>query len=165
MCLLQDPHNSVHGICGYPMSVVSYAAFHPIFWLHHCNIDRFFEAHLKVNKEAKEEFEAHEWSNFIKGINDQNASLKRQGKPLLAVPTKTDAPSSRKKTLFEQPLQPFKHRFTGKVRAWLDLLVPRIALQVTNSLLRKMGLKLKTLSLKSVEVANGGPNSVCLVVH
>lgn len=35
------------------MSVVDFAAFHPIFFLHHCQIDRLFEAHLTVNKEAK----------------------------------------------------------------------------------------------------------------
>ena len=42
---LEIPHNFVHDIIGGPggnMSEVSISAYDPLFWLHHCNVDRFF---------------------------------------------------------------------------------------------------------------------------
>lgn len=42
---LETPHNTLHvtvGGSGGSMSSVSTAAHDPIFWLHHCNIDRYF---------------------------------------------------------------------------------------------------------------------------
>ena len=42
---LEIPHNNVHDIIGGPggnMSEVSISAYDPLFWLHHCNVDRFF---------------------------------------------------------------------------------------------------------------------------
>jgi tyrosinase len=37
---LEDIHDSVHGWCGGDMGVVARSAFDPIFWSHHCMIDR-----------------------------------------------------------------------------------------------------------------------------
>ena len=42
---LETPHNTIHtaiGGFGGSMSNISTAAHDPIFWLHHCNIDRYF---------------------------------------------------------------------------------------------------------------------------
>ncbi len=42
---LESPHNTIHttvGGRGGSMSTVSTAAHDPIFWLHHCNVDRYF---------------------------------------------------------------------------------------------------------------------------
>lgn len=42
---LEIPHNNLHDYIGGPggnMSDVPISAFDPLFWLHHCNIDRFF---------------------------------------------------------------------------------------------------------------------------
>jgi len=39
---LENPHNAVHGWVGGTMGIVPYAAYDPIFWAHHCNIDRLF---------------------------------------------------------------------------------------------------------------------------
>ena len=42
---IETPHNSIHdaiGGDGGNMSDISISAFDPIFWLHHCNIDRFY---------------------------------------------------------------------------------------------------------------------------
>jgi hypothetical protein len=42
---LETPHNSIHDVIGGEggnMSDISISAFDPIFWLHHCNMDRFF---------------------------------------------------------------------------------------------------------------------------
>lgn len=52
---LETPHNSIHDIIGGDggnMSDISISAFDPIFWLHHCNMDRFFYNWLhKITKE------------------------------------------------------------------------------------------------------------------
>jgi tyrosinase len=50
---LEDIHDNIHGLTGGPtpgsqgsppgnMSIIPYAAFDPVFWLHHCNVDRLF---------------------------------------------------------------------------------------------------------------------------
>jgi tyrosinase len=39
---LEDIHDSVHGWCGGDMGQVARAAFDPIFWSHHCMIDRIW---------------------------------------------------------------------------------------------------------------------------
>lgn len=44
---LNGPHGSVHGSVGGNMSSVSTAAKDPVFWLHHCNIDRLWEEWLR----------------------------------------------------------------------------------------------------------------------
>lgn len=56
---IETPHNSIHlilGGAGGNMSDVSIAAFDPIFWLHHCNMDRYFYTWLykNTNKFKKE---------------------------------------------------------------------------------------------------------------
>eukprot|EP00965_Chrysotila_dentata_P160301 5293305-Pleurochrysis_carterae.AAC.1 len=43
-------HNSIHVAVGYPMTSVKWAAFHPIFFLHHCNVDRLYEAYLTCGR-------------------------------------------------------------------------------------------------------------------
>ena len=45
---VEAPHNSLHMHCGFPMTSLRYAAFHPIFFLHHCNIDRLYEKYLTL---------------------------------------------------------------------------------------------------------------------
>lgn len=42
---LEAPHNSIHNIIGGEggnMSEIPIAAFDPLFWLHHCNMDRYY---------------------------------------------------------------------------------------------------------------------------
>lgn len=42
---LEQPHNSLHNIIGGEggnMSSIDIAAFDPLFWLHHCNMDRYY---------------------------------------------------------------------------------------------------------------------------
>jgi len=49
---LETPHNSLHDIIGGDggnMSDISISAFDPIFWLHHCNMDRHFYTWLYTN--------------------------------------------------------------------------------------------------------------------
>eukprot|EP01041_Mallomonas_annulata_P005042 gene5042-10102_t len=44
---VEEPHNNTHVALGYPLSSLSFAAFHPIFWLLHCNVDRIYETYLR----------------------------------------------------------------------------------------------------------------------
>ena len=57
---VETPHNSIHVVMGWPMASVEFAAFHPIFFLHHCNVDRIYEGYLKVDSDAQAEFEAEQ---------------------------------------------------------------------------------------------------------
>ncbi|KAG8829703.1 hypothetical protein FRB91_002786 [Serendipita sp. 411] len=48
---LESIHGQMHGMTGRNghMGVVDYAAFDPIFWLHHCNVDRVFALWQALN--------------------------------------------------------------------------------------------------------------------
>lgn len=37
---IENIHNNIHVTVGGDMAFVDYSAFDPIFWLHHCNVDR-----------------------------------------------------------------------------------------------------------------------------
>lgn len=64
------PHNIVHGRVGGPMAYVSSSALDPIFWLHHCNIDRIWaqwQAAGNQNTDAQDwlAYELnHQWPDF-----------------------------------------------------------------------------------------------------
>ena len=42
---VEEVHNTIHGIVGGLMATYQ-SAFHPIFWMHHCNVDRIFQRWL-----------------------------------------------------------------------------------------------------------------------
>ncbi|PVH87280.1 Di-copper centre-containing protein [Cadophora sp. DSE1049] len=49
---IEAVHNQVHGCIGMTgghMSILSYSAFDPIFWLHHVNVDRLFALYQAIN--------------------------------------------------------------------------------------------------------------------
>ena len=41
--MLTAAHNIIHGVVGGIMASYQ-SSFHPVFWLHHCNVDRVYEA-------------------------------------------------------------------------------------------------------------------------
>ena len=92
---LESSHNSIHVAIGYPMDSTQYAAFHPVFWLHHCNVDRCYEGFLAAegHEASRLEFQAHQ-ANLTDG-NPRD----RRGVP---VPNR-----------YTDPLTPFKHPATG----------------------------------------------------
>ncbi|PVF95428.1 Di-copper centre-containing protein [Serendipita vermifera] len=51
---LESIHGQLHGLCGANghMGVVDYAAFDPLFWLHHTNVDRIFALWQALNPNA-----------------------------------------------------------------------------------------------------------------
>lgn len=66
---VEDSHNSVHVAIGGPMGAVPVAAFTPVFYLHHCQVDRTYESYLNVQgyEESKAEFK--DWQNQKGGVN------------------------------------------------------------------------------------------------
>eukprot|EP00803_Ostreobium_quekettii_P001087 evm.model.scf_853EXC.6 EVM.evm.TU.scf_853EXC.6 scf_853EXC:58036-60614(-) len=57
---IEAPHGDVHVAVGFPMSSLMVAAFHPIFWLHHCNVDRFLSKYLELEPDSQDEFRQHQ---------------------------------------------------------------------------------------------------------
>jgi len=47
-CSLESAHDNVHFACGFPLSDPEYSAFHPLFFLLRCNVDRLYELHLQL---------------------------------------------------------------------------------------------------------------------
>jgi tyrosinase len=72
-----NPHNTVHGLVGGYMGNALLAGLDPIFWLHHCNIDRLWEAWM--NTPGKTMVKDPRWSNgpadrsFIMPVPGDNA--------------------------------------------------------------------------------------------
>ena len=56
---LETPHNKIHGMVGGIMASFQ-SSFHPIFWLHHCNVDRIYESYLALEPDSAFEFERHQ---------------------------------------------------------------------------------------------------------
>ncbi|CAD7699860.1 unnamed protein product [Ostreobium quekettii] len=77
---IEDPHNSVHGALGAPMASPAVASFHPIFWLHHCNVDRQLSEYI-----------ARRGAQVVKGDFRRN---------------QTD--TNVNENLYEDPLEPFR---------------------------------------------------------
>jgi len=70
---LETPHNSIHNIIGGDggnMSDISIAAFDPIFWLHHCNMDRFYYNWLVINNDTKQKFTKKSLEAFLPPFSD-----------------------------------------------------------------------------------------------
>merc|ERR1719320_1904742 len=45
---IEHPHDSIHMISGWPMTSVAFAAFQPLFFLHHSNVDRQYEKYIQL---------------------------------------------------------------------------------------------------------------------
>lgn len=58
---VESPHNTIHGVLGGMMGSYQ-SAFHPVFWLHHCNVDRLYEGYVALEPDSAAEFEAHQRS-------------------------------------------------------------------------------------------------------
>jgi len=60
---LEDLHDRVHGWTGGTMGDVAYAAFDPVFWAHHCMIDRvwwLWQQHNRINAVP-----VPDWENIV----------------------------------------------------------------------------------------------------
>ena len=61
---VEDPHDSVHVAAGFPMTSLDFAAWSPLFFLHHNNVDRVYEAYLQREgpEESMRQYEANQAS-------------------------------------------------------------------------------------------------------
>eukprot|EP00928_Gymnodinium_smaydae_P078047 TRINITY_DN6164_c0_g2_i1.p1 TRINITY_DN6164_c0_g2~~TRINITY_DN6164_c0_g2_i1.p1 ORF type:complete len:1025 (+),score=171.15 TRINITY_DN6164_c0_g2_i1:55-3129(+) len=85
---VESPHNSVHVAIGFPLSTVDYAAFHPIFFLHHAQVDRVYEKHLQLESPAECQAE----------FKQRQQMLSSRGEP----------------NRYMEPLAPFQHPFKNR---------------------------------------------------
>lgn len=64
---LEDlPHNVIHGDIGGLMNDPDLAALDPIFWLHHCNIDRLWEVWRRSRTPAVADPKQEQWLSSVK---------------------------------------------------------------------------------------------------
>ncbi|GLC43502.1 hypothetical protein PLESTM_001480100 [Pleodorina starrii] len=61
---METPHNSLHVLCGWPLTSVSFAAFHPLFYMHHANVDRLYETYLRKDMANAGDGENAPWVEF-----------------------------------------------------------------------------------------------------
>ena len=59
-------HGDIHVLLNFPMLAINFAAYHPIFYLHHCNVDRVYEAYLAHEKSKGDEYVVE---NVLKNSN------------------------------------------------------------------------------------------------
>lgn len=53
-------HDRVHVAIGGMVGSVPRAAFNPVFFMLHCNVDRVYESYLKDNEDSQREYERNQ---------------------------------------------------------------------------------------------------------
>ena len=67
------PHNAVHGAVGCDMGIASYAAYDPIFWLHHSYVDHLFAFWQELQKErSKAQFDPRDVGELERDLSPFN---------------------------------------------------------------------------------------------
>ncbi|OXV11945.1 hypothetical protein Egran_00294, partial [Elaphomyces granulatus] len=64
---LESIHNNIHGITGNGghMTYLEVSAFDPIFWLHHCNVDRILALWQVINPNSYVQPESNNYGTFV----------------------------------------------------------------------------------------------------
>lgn len=70
----QTPHNDMHGAVGGLMGGFNTAGLDPLFWLHHCNIDRLWEV-WRARPSSLGDPTLAAWRNFAFAIHDENGAV------------------------------------------------------------------------------------------
>lgn len=65
------PHNAIHGAVGGLMGGFNTAGLDPLFWLHHCNIDRLWEV-WRARSTSTGDPTSSSWRDFPFDIHDEN---------------------------------------------------------------------------------------------
>lgn len=69
---VETSHNMTHVALGFPLTSLSFAAFHPMFYLLHCNVDRIYESYVQSAPgradECRMEMKAHQ--QLLQGRTD-----------------------------------------------------------------------------------------------
>jgi len=63
---IESIHDEVHVDCGGIMADLDLAAYSPLFWLHHCHIDRMFETYLKYEPDSSREMDRWEYGSTLR---------------------------------------------------------------------------------------------------
>lgn len=87
---VESPHNDIHNALSFPMMHPLFASFYPAFWLHHCQVDRLYEAYLV------------QW-----GHEDTRAEFERSQR-------------GQRDNKYTAPLAPFAHPRTGRALSVAD---------------------------------------------
>jgi tyrosinase len=67
------PHNDIHGDVGGLMGGFNTAGLDPLFWLHHCNIDRLWEV-WRARPSSLGDPTSNSWRNFVFEMHDENGA-------------------------------------------------------------------------------------------
>jgi len=100
---LENPHNMIHGIVGGIMASYQ-SSFHPVFWMHHNNVERISTKYLEMEPDSMGEFEQHQ-ASLSGGFFSSSG---QRGFP--------EGPWG--------PYEPFTHHKTGKPFHAADTFVP-----------------------------------------
>ncbi len=84
---INGPHGSVHVSVGGNMSSVSTAAKDPVFWLHHCNIDRLWEAWLRKCGGRKNPVDAAWLNKTYTFFDETGAAVNMKGSDVVSTAT------------------------------------------------------------------------------
>ena len=76
-----------HVAAGWPLSSVKFAAFHPLFFMIHANVDRYLDKYLQIEPDSEAEFRQYQ-----RRLQIEEGERNR----------------------FDEPLRPFAHPFTGE---------------------------------------------------
>jgi len=83
--LENQPHDLVHGAVGGWMGNVNLAARDPIFWLHHCNIDRQWERWLAIGGGRQNPPDTSAWASQVFFFFDETgAKVQKTGAEIVA---------------------------------------------------------------------------------
>ena len=92
--------HGITGIGGGQMAQVAWASYDIVFWLHHCNVDRIYEAYIKEETDSQEEFASfQETGKYEIEIGQTEGNLWLQN---VSANTEKDV------NHYEAPLLPFK---------------------------------------------------------
>ncbi|CAD7699861.1 unnamed protein product [Ostreobium quekettii] len=77
---IEHPHNAVHNSLHFPMTSPAVASFHPIFWLHHCNVDRQLSEYIgrRGARAVEEDFRRNQAAGNPRTDTDREENLYRE---------------------------------------------------------------------------------------
>lgn len=86
------PFDTIQMAVGFPLSSLQFASFHPLFYLHMCNVDRLYEKRIFTEGQV----------NSVQEFESMHASAVNRGE----------------ESLFRLPLRPFRHPINKMSELW-----------------------------------------------
>jgi hypothetical protein len=130
---IETLHNRVHVALGWPMSSVEFAPFDPVFWLHHCNLDRIYERYLTLHADSESEMSTtqkalHEEHNEPNRFLEELTPFKHPATMNPAMPKDAFAPTEAMGFSYDElpPLPDAKHRAAPVLALFSDIPIAQI---------------------------------------